>query len=199
MADQTKIAAEIRETFGKGAARKLRASGRVPAVLYGHGTDPQHLSLPGHDVFLLVRKANALVELDIAGEPQLALVKDVQRDPVRQIIEHLDLVVINRNERVQVDVAVHVVGDPISGTIVELDAKSLTLEVLATSIPEGVEINVEGAEEGTRVYAKDVALPSGAVLLSDPEALVVDVIAPTAKDLGETPAEAAEASEDAAE
>ncbi len=191
------LVTEARESFGKGAARKIRAAGKIPAVIYGHGTEPQHVTLPGHETSLIVRKANQVLELDIAGKTQLALVKDVQRDPVRQIIEHLDLVVVRKGEKVQVEVAVHVVGEPAAGTVSELDTQRLLLEVSATSIPERVEVDIEGAEAGTRVFSKDVALPEGATLISDPEALVVDIIVPQAQDLGET-AEAAEAAEEAA-
>ncbi|MDQ1586984.1 MAG: large subunit ribosomal protein, partial [Microbacteriaceae bacterium] len=135
MADDNKVIAEARDSFGKGAARKIRAAGKIPAVIYGHGTDPQHVTLPAHQVGLILRKANAVLELDIAGKSQLALVKDVQKDPVLQIIEHLDLIVINKGEKVHVDVPVHVIGESAPGTVADLDAKSLLLEVEATNIP----------------------------------------------------------------
>jgi large subunit ribosomal protein L25 len=202
MADKTSnhLTTEVRESFGKGAARKIRAAGKIPAVIYGHGTDPQHVTLPGHEVALIIRKANQVLELDIQGKIQLALVKDVQKDPVRQIIEHLDLVVVRKGEKVQVEVSVHVLGEPVSGTVAELDTQRLLLEVAATNIPESVTVDIEGAEAGTHVLAKDVPLPEGAILISDPEALVVAVSVPQAQDLGEVaeveaPAEAeAEAS-----
>ena len=114
MAD--KINAEQRTQFGKGAARKLRAAGRVPAVVYGHGTDPVHISLPGHELSLIIRRANAVLDLALPSGAQLALVKDVQKDPVRQIIEHVDLLAVRRGERVQVDLPVIVVGEPFPGT-----------------------------------------------------------------------------------
>jgi large subunit ribosomal protein L25 len=195
-----KIVADPRTTFGKGVARKLRAAGKVPAVIYGHGTEPQHVSLPAHEVALLLRKANAILDLQIEGASQLALVKDVQKDPVRQIIEHVDLIVLRQGERVEVDVAVHVEGEPVSGTTAELDAKSLSIEALATSIPQNLVVSVEGLEAGTQIFAKDVVLPEGSVLLTDPETLVVAVSIPAEQDLGdvaetateEAPAEAAE-------
>jgi len=195
---------EARESFGKGAARKIRAAGKIPAVIYGHGTDPQHVTLPGHEVALIIRKANQVLELDIQGKIQLALVKDVQKDPVRQIIEHLDLVVVRKGEKVQVEVAVHVVGEPTPGTVAELDTQRLLLEVSATNIPERIEVNIGGFEAGARVVAGDVVLPEGATLVSDPEALVVAVAVPQEQDLGEVaeaeaPAEAAAAPEEAAE
>ncbi|MCU1478180.1 MAG: ribosomal protein L25/ral stress protein Ctc [Subtercola sp.] len=184
--DDNKIVAEPRNSFGKGAARKLRAAGKIPAVIYGHGAEPQHVSLPGHEVFLLIRKANALIELDIEGKEQLALVKDVQKDPVRQIIEHLDLIIVRKGERVQVEVAVHVEGEPVSGTTADLDAKFLLLEVLATNIPTRVIVNIEGAEAGTHILAKDIELPEGASLVGDEEQLVVAVSVPEEQDLGDS-------------
>lgn len=190
MADEKNLnylVTEARDSFGKGAARKIRAVGKIPAVLYGHGSEPQHLTLPGHQVGLIIRKANQILELEIGGKVQLALVKDVQRDPVRQIIEHLDLVVVRKGEKVQVEVSVHVVGEPSPGTVAELDTQRLLLEVLATSIPERVEVNIEGFEAGARVVAGDVVLPEGATLISDAEALVVAVAVPQEQDLGETP------------
>lgn len=198
MADDNKLAAEIRTEFGKGAARRIRAAHKIPAVLYGHGTEPRHLTLPGHEVALIVRKANALIDLDIAGESQLALVKDVQKDPVRQLIEHLDLIVIRRGEKVTVDVYVHVEGESQSGTIVNLDHTTLSLEVEATDIPENVTVSVEGLEEGAQILAKDVVLPSGASLVTDPEALVINVTVPAATAAEEGAAEG-ETAEEAAE
>ena len=189
MSEQTIVHAEIRENFGKGFARRLRAAGKIPAVLYGHGTDPVHVALPGHQMLLLVRHANALIELDIAGKPQLALVKDVQRDPVHQIIEHIDLVVINKGEKVQVDVPVLVVGESFSGTIVNQDATSISLAVAATDIPQHVEVDVDGLEEGARITAGELALPRGAVLVTDPEVLVIAISVPAAASADETDAE----------
>ncbi len=201
MADDNKLAAEVRTQFGKGAARKIRAAGKIPAVIYGHGTDPQHVTLPGHEVALIIRKANQVLDLDIAGKSQLALVKDVQKDPVHQIIEHLDLIVVRRGEKVVVDVPVHVEGEPFSGTIVVQDANTVSLEVEATHIPERIVVSVEGAEEGTHVSAADLELPSGASLQSDPELLILSVTtpaAPSADDLAADEA-AAEAGAEAGE
>lgn len=181
-----KIAAEERASFGKGAARKLRAGGKIPAVVYGHGTDPQHLALPGHEVALLLRKANAVLDLDVAGKSQLVLVKDVQKDPVKQIIEHIDLVVIRKGEKVTVDIPVHVEGESFPGTIVNLDATTISVEAEATHIPERITVVVEGAEEGTQIYAKDLELPAGSKLLTDPDVLVINVTVPAAADRGET-------------
>ncbi len=180
MSDDNTVVAELRTQFGKGFARRLRAAGRVPAVLYGHGSDPVHLSLPGHQLTLLLRRTNAVLNLDIDGTAHLALVKDVQKDPVRQIIEHVDLLAVRRGERVQVDLPVVVVGEPFSGTIANLDAVSVAVEVEATHIPENVEVDVEGLEDGARITAGDLVLPQGATLLSDPETLVVAVSVPAA-------------------
>lgn len=199
MDEDNKIVAEVRDSFGKGAARKIRAAHKIPAVLYGHGTDPKHLTLPGHEVSLLIRKANAVLDLQIEGTSQLALVKDVQKDPVHQIIEHLDLIVVKRGEKVQVEVPVHLEGEPAAGTIADLDAHTLSLEVEATHIPENVVVSVEGLEEGTQIHASAVELPRGAALLSDPETLVVNVHTPQKVDLGEEPAEAEAAEPEAAE
>lgn len=201
MSEDTTVHAELRENFGKGFARRLRAAGKIPAVLYGHGTDPVHVALPGHQMLLLVRHANALIELDIAGKSQLALVKDVQKDPVHQTIEHIDLVVIKKGEKVQVDVPVVVVGESFSGTIVNQDATSISLDVEATHIPQHVEVDVEGLEEGARITAGELTLPKGATLITDPEVLVVAISVPAAAASDEAGAEgeaAAGATEDAA-
>ncbi|GAA5150396.1 50S ribosomal protein L25/general stress protein Ctc [Microbacterium pseudoresistens] len=208
MSQDTKVAAELRTSFGKGFARRLRAAGQIPAVIYGHGTDPVHVALPGHQVGLLIRRANALLELDIEGKSQLALVKDVQKDPVHQIIEHIDLLVVKKGEKVQVELPVVVVGEPFAGTVANLDATTLTVEVEATHIPENVEVDVEGLEDGAHVVAGDVKLPKGATLVADPELLVVAVYVPTVEveetetdeaEEGEEAAEAAPAAEEAAE
>ncbi|WP_404475435.1 50S ribosomal protein L25/general stress protein Ctc [Microbacterium aerolatum] len=194
MSEDTKVHAEVREQFGKGFARRLRAAGKIPAVIYGHGTEPVHVALPGHQVSLIIRRANALLELDIDGKDQLALVKDVQKDPVRQIIEHIDLLVVKKGEKIQVDVPVIVTGEPFAGTVANLDATSITVEVEATHIPEHVEVSVEGLEEGQHITAADVKLPKGATLLADPETLIVAVYVPTEEAAAE-PEEGAEAAE----
>ena len=191
MADDTKLVAEPRDKFGKGAARKIRALGKVPAVIYGHGTEPQHVTLPAHELGLILRKANAVLELDISGKTQLALVKDVQKDPVRQILEHIDLIIVRKGEKVIIDVPVHVEGESFPGTLVALDANTLSVEAEATHIPERLTVNVEGLEEGQHVYAKDVALPQGTTLLSEPDTLVVNITLPAKVDLGEAAAEEA--------
>jgi large subunit ribosomal protein L25 len=193
MSDDNKVIAEIRESFGKGAARKIRAAGKIPAVIYGHGTDPQHVTLPGHQMLLIVRKANQILTLDIAGAEQLALVKDVQRDPVLSIIEHIDLIVVRKGERVTVDVPVHLEGESAPGTISNLDATSVSLEVEATNIPERIVVSVEGLEEGAQIAASELTLPAGAVLLSDPETLIVAIATPAAPSEDDEAADAASA------
>ncbi len=195
MADENAnhLTTEVRNTFGKGVARKIRAQGKIPAVIYGHGTDPQHVTLPGHEVGLILRKSNQVLELDIEGKIQLALVKDVQKDPVRSIIEHIDLIVIRKGEKVQVEVNVHITGEPAVGTTIAQDANTLLLEVEATHIPESVTVDVEGLEAGSHILAKDVPLPTGATLISDPDVLVIAVSVPAEQDLGEEPAAEADA------
>jgi large subunit ribosomal protein L25 len=175
---ESKMAASYRKDFGKGAARKLRAAGHIPAVIYGHGEDPTHVSLPGHETTLLVRKANALIDLSIEGDDKLVLVKDVQRDPVRQVIEHLDLVVIRKGEKVTVDVAIHVEGEPFSGTMVQLESQSVSLEADAINIPEFISVSVDGLEEGTQILAGALQIPEGSSLLTDPEALILAITLP---------------------
>lgn len=181
-----KISADLRVKFGKGAARKLRVLGKIPAVIYGHGADPVHVALPAHQIGLLLRRANAVLELDVEGTTHLTLVKDVQKDPFLQIIEHLDLIVIRKGEKVQVEVAVHLTGEAVSGTIADLDSKYLMLEVEATSIPQNVVVSIDGLDDGAQIHAKDVVLPEGATLISDPDSVVVFVHLPAAEEEEET-------------
>ncbi|WP_022881394.1 50S ribosomal protein L25/general stress protein Ctc [Gryllotalpicola ginsengisoli] len=199
MADELKLVAEVRDSFGKGAARKIRAANKIPAVVYGHGTEPRHVTLPGHETMLLVRKANAVIELDIAGTPALALVKDVQRDPVRQIIEHVDLIVVRKGEKVTVDVPVHVEGEPFGSAIAELDQQTLSVEAEATNIPERLVVDVEGKEAGTHITAGELELPAGVSLLTDAETLVVGIVEPAAPAAEETEAAEGAAEAEAAE
>ncbi|KQZ83356.1 50S ribosomal protein L25 [Microbacterium sp. Root166] len=175
----TKVHAEVRENFGKGFARRLRAAGKIPAVIYGHGTDPVHVALPGHQIALLIRRANVVLELDVNGRQELTLVKDVQKDPVHQIIEHIDLLVVKKGEKVQVDVPVTLIGESAAGTVVAQDANTVLLEVEATHIPERVELDIEGLEEGTHITAADLKLPKGASLAVDPETLIVAISVPS--------------------
>ncbi|WP_440711141.1 50S ribosomal protein L25/general stress protein Ctc [Herbiconiux sp. YIM B11900] len=194
MSDDTKITAETRTQFGKGFARRTRAAGKIPAVIYGHGTEPQHISLPGHQTALILRKSNQVLELTIDGVESLALVKDVQKDPVLQIIEHIDLVVIRKGEKVQVEVNVHLEGESAPGTIATQDANTVLLEVEATHIPESVTVSIEGLEDGSLVHASDITLPAGATLISDEETVIVGISIP-AEETDEEPAEGEGAAE----
>ena len=204
----THVVAEVRENFGKGYARRLRAAGKIPAVIYGHGTDPVHVSLPGHQVSLLIRRANAVLELKVDGKEQLALVKDVQKDPVHQIIEHIDLLVVKKGEKIHVDVPIVVVGEPFAGTIANLDNATVALEVEATHIPQNIEVDVEGLEDGAHITAADLTLPKGAALVTEGDTLIVAISVPAAalaaeEEIAEADAEVAaeqsEAAEEAAE
>ena len=195
-AGDNKLTVEVRTEFGKGFARRLRAAGKIPAVIYGHGTEPQHVALPGHETALIIRKANQVLDLQIAGKSQLALVKDVQKDPVHQIIEHLDLIVVRAGEKVTVDIPVHLEGESAPATSVNQDANTISLEVEATHIPESVTVSIEGLREGSQILAKDVKLPAGATLITDPEVLIVGITGETEADLGES--EETEAAEGAA-
>jgi large subunit ribosomal protein L25 len=176
--DSNKVVAETRTSFGKGAARKLRASGKIPAVMYGRGTEPKHVALPAHQISLIIRKSNAVLELEIDGKQSLALVKDVQKDPVLRIIEHLDLIVVIKGEKVTVDIPVHIEGESAPGTITNRDATTLSIEAEATHIPESLIVSIEGLEAGAHILAKDVPLPTGSSLLSDPDLLVVAIAEP---------------------
>lgn len=177
MAADATLSAQTRTEFGKGAARRLRRAGQTPAVLYGHGTDPVHLALPGHDTMMATKVDNAVLEIDFDGKTQLALVKDVQRDPIKPVIEHVDLVVLRRGERVTVDVAVYPVGEASHDTLVNVEALTVTISALATKIPESIEVSVEGLKAGTQILASDLVLPEGVEVDMDPETLVVNITA----------------------
>lgn len=179
---ENKLSVDVRTEFGKGFARRLRAAGSIPAVLYGHGADVQHLALPAHQTGLIVRQANAIIDLDIDGKSQLALVKDVQRDPVRSIIEHIDLVAVRRGEKMTVDVPYTTEGEPFPGTYITFGAAAISIEADAMNIPDTIVVNVEGLEDGTNVFAKDLTLPEGVTLIDDPELHVLSVTMPTASD-----------------
>lgn len=197
MADnQLHLDVTVRTAFGKGAARKIRAKNEIPAVLYGHGSEPRHLTLPGHQTMLLLRNANAVIELNIEGEEQLALVKDVQRDPVRQIIEHVDMLNVRRGERVDVDVPVNLIGETVPGTIVVLDSNTLSVSAEATHIPASIDIDVQGLDEGHSIHIRDVVLPEG-TSLQDPEAdiIILSVQIPQEEPEEDTTADEATAAE----
>lgn len=197
------LAVTTRTEKGKGAARRARRAGNVPAVLYGHGTDPQHLNLPARDFAAILRNngTNAVLDLDIEGTSQLALTKQIDIHPIRNYIEHVDLLVIKRGEKVTVEVTIVVEGDAAPGTLVTQDANTVEIEADALSIPEQIVVDVEGKEVGTSIHASDLALPEGVELITDPETLIVAVNeATTAAELEEeTDAEQADADAAAAE
>jgi large subunit ribosomal protein L25 len=194
-----KLTAAVRTETGKGASRRARRIGKVPAVLYGHGSDPQHLELDGHDFAAVLRHSgtNAVLTLDIEGKEQLALTRALEIHPIRRSIQHADLLVVRRGEKVTVEVNVIVEGEPVSGALVTQDANTITVEADVQSIPDHLIVSIEGAELGTQFAAGAITLPSGVSLISDPDTLVVNVVAaPTAEDMeGEGAGEAAEAVE----
>jgi large subunit ribosomal protein L25 len=174
---EIKLAATARTEFGKGAARRIRRAHQVPAVIYGHGEAPVHITLPGHETMLALKNANALLSIELDGTAQLAIAKDIQRDPIRPIIEHVDLLAVRAGEKVTVDVPVHVTGESADGTVSIVEAQTLQVEAEATHIPESFDVSIEGMEAGSSVTAGEVPLPSGVTLLGDPEAAVVVVAA----------------------
>jgi large subunit ribosomal protein L25 len=185
---EVRINAEPRTEFGKGAARRVRRAGQIPAVLYGRGSEPVHLALPALDFARALREngRNAVLTLALSDGPRLALPKTVVTHPIRNYIEHVDLLVIKRGEKVVVEVTVHVVGDPAPGTLITQELDRLEVEADVSSIPESLEISVAGIEPGTQILANEVALPAGVELRTDPEHLVVNVVAaPTAEAMGE--------------
>jgi large subunit ribosomal protein L25 len=197
---ENKIAAVARTEFGKGAARRTRRAGLVPAVLYGHGTEPVHISLPGHDVTMALRVANALLTISIdGGKEQLALPKQVQRNPVKDSIEHVDLVIVRRGEKVSVEVPLVVVGEEKVDGLVVMDQQTITLEVEATHIPASVEISVEGLEVGASVTAGDLNLPEGAVFPGEADDLILSIAATPAAESADTADEGEDEAEGAAE
>jgi len=188
------LPAEVRTEFGKGGARRTRRAGKIPAVLYGHGTDPRHLSLPARDfAHALKGGANTVLTLAFPDGDELALPKSVVRHPLKDYVEHVDLILIRRGEKVTVDIQIIVTGEAAPGTLVLTDLNTLSVEAEAMSIPESLTVDIEGAEAGTQFLAGDVQLPAGSVLITDPEALVVSVqTAPTAEQV-EAETEQAEA------
>jgi len=190
---EIKIKAETRTEFGKGAARRIRRESKVPAVLYGHGIDPIHVTLPGHDLMLALKQPNALLSVDIDGDPQLVLPKQVQRDPIKGFIEHADLLVVRKGEKVTVDIVINVVGDVVGGAMVVTENSSVPIEAEATHLPESIEVSVEGLDAGAQIHASDLTLAKGSSLAIDPDTLIVNVVAaPTAEQV-EAELETAEA------
>jgi large subunit ribosomal protein L25 len=191
---EIRIVAEPRTEFGKGAARRVRRAGRVPAILYGHGTDTRHVTLPGHELLMALKTPNVLIQVDgLPGRAPLTLPKAVQRDPIRGFIEHVDLIMVRRGEKVTVDVPIQVSGEVTPGGLLDQQMVRVAVEAEATQIPQGIEVDVEGMDIGESVHAGDLTLPDGVVLAAEAEALVLHVLAaPTAEqieaELGEVPA-----------
>ena len=198
---EVRIEAELRNEFGKGAARRTRRAGRVPAVIYGHGAEVRHLSLPEHELMLALKTPNVLIRLEgLPGRAGLALPKAVQRNPLKGDIEHVDLIEVRRGEKVTVEIPVRVKGEIFPGGLLDQQMVQIAIEAEATNIPTGVDVDVQGMEIGASVHAKDLELPDGTTLQVDPEALVLHVIAaPTQEqieaELGEGAPEAAEEAE----
>jgi large subunit ribosomal protein L25 len=184
---EVKLTAETRTEFGKGAARRIRRDSKVPGVLYGHGSDPLHLTLPGHELLLALRTPNVLISLDIDGKTnELAIPKSVQRDPIKGFLEHVDLLLVKRGEKVTVEIPVHTEGELApGGYLLEHVLNALPVEAEATHIPESVTVSIEGLEAGASIHAKDITLPSGATLAVDEDAVVLQVLAAQAEEAGE--------------
>jgi large subunit ribosomal protein L25 len=202
---EVRIEAEPRTEFGKGASRRTRRAGRVPAVMYGHGAPNRHMTLPDHELMLALKTPNVLIRIEgLEGKPVLALPKAVQRHPIKGDLEHVDLIEVRRGEKVTVEIPVRVSGEVFSGGLLNQQLIQIAVEAEATHLPDGVDVDVDGMEIGTAVHAKDLELPKGATLATDPEALVLHVLAaPTAEqieeELGEAAPEAAETAEAEAE
>ena len=174
---ETKINAETRESFGKGAARKLRAAGRTPAVIYGHGNATRHIHLPAHEVALALRVKNALIDLTIGSKSELVLVKSAAKDPVTQIIEHVDLVEVKKGEKVHVEVPLHIVGEPMGGTVVDVEHKTVKVEAEATHIPQYLELHISKENAAGHHYVvSDIEIPQGVTLELAADELVASVV-----------------------
>ena len=185
MAD-VKLAAETRTEFGKGAARRIRRDSKVPAVVYGHGAEPVHITLPGHELLLALRTPNVLLSLDIEGKTQLAIPKAVQRDAIKGFLEHVDLLLVKRGEKVTVEVPVHAEGElAAGGNLLEHVLNALPVEAEATHIPESFTVSVEGLEAGSSVLAKDIKLPKGTTLAVEEDTVVLQVLAAQAEEAPE--------------
>ncbi|GLZ04890.1 50S ribosomal protein L25 [Actinomadura sp. NBRC 104412] len=194
---EVRIAAEPRTEFGKGAARRTRRAGKVPAVLYGHGTAPQHISLPGHDLMLALKTPNVLLRVEGVGSgSELALPKDVQRDPIKGFLEHVDLLLVRRGEKVSVSIPIQVTGEVVAGGRLVQPEVEIAVEAEATQIPEAVTLDIEGLEIDSQVLAKDLKLPAGTTLVADEELLIAQIV--DASISTEPAAEEAEAEAEAA-
>jgi large subunit ribosomal protein L25 len=193
---EVRITAETRHEFGKGAARRTRRAGRVPAVLYGHGTETRHLSLPGHDLMLALKTPNVLLRLEgLKHGSEIALPKAVQRNPIKGVIEHVDLILVRRGEKVTVEVPIRMTGTIAPGGLLEQQFVQISVEAEATNIPRGIDVDVEGMGIGSAVHARDLTLPRGVSLHADPEALVLHVVAQPVAEVPQPEAEAPEVPE----
>ena len=192
---EVRIEAEPRTEFGKGPSRRIRRAGRVPGVMYGHGAESRHFTLPEHDLMIALKTPNALIRLEGLGRATLALPKAVQRDAIRGEIEHVDLIEVRSGEKVTVEIQVRVTGNVFPGGLLDQQLVQIAVEAEATHLPNGVDVDVEGMEIGTAVHAGDIALPSGTTLVTDPEALVLHVLGAPTIDLGEAEAAEGEAAE----
>ncbi|MFF5650472.1 50S ribosomal protein L25 [Streptomyces sp. A244] len=184
---EVKISAATRTEFGKGAARRIRREDKVPGVLYGHGSDPVHLTLPGHDLLMALRTPNVLIALDIDGKSnELAIPKSVQRDPLKGFLEHVDLQLVKRGEQVNVEIYVHTEGELApGGNLLEHVLNALPVEAEATHIPESVTVSVEGLTAGDSILAKDIPLPKGTTLAVEGDTVVLQVLAAQAEEAPE--------------
>lgn len=178
MSDKFVLDAEKRTEFGKGASRRARADHKIPAVLYGHGEDPVHVLLPGHATMMALKTSNALLTVALPDEEHMAIARDVQRDPVRRTIDHVDLLLVRKGEKIVVDIAVHLVGESAPGTIHIMEQGVLSVRAEATNLPEFVEVSLEGLDDGDKVLAGDITLPAGSELETDPEQLIAAVTVP---------------------
>ncbi|MFI8435126.1 50S ribosomal protein L25/general stress protein Ctc [Streptomyces sp. NPDC079020] len=191
---EIKLAAQVRTEFGKGAARRTRRANQVPAVVYGHGAEAVHVSLPAHELQLALRTANVLIGLEIDGKDALVIPKAVQRNPLKGDIEHVDLLTVKRGEKVNVEIAVHAEGDLApGGNLLEYVQNTLLVEAEATHIPESVTVSVKGLDAGDSILAKDIPLPAGSVLAGDEDAVVLQVVAAQSEEPADAEAESTEA------
>jgi large subunit ribosomal protein L25 len=192
---QIRISAESRSEFGKGFARRARAAGKIPGVVYGHGESVRHVLLPGHDLMIALRTPNVLLDLDFGdGKNQLTLPKQVQKDPVKRTLEHVDLLLVRSGEKVTVDIPITVTGEVLGGAVLDQSLNNLTVTAEATHIPTGIEVDVDRKEEGFQLFARDLELPPGSELVGDPDQLVLQVVV-TRAELAEGAEEGAEGAE----
>lgn len=197
MSETIKISATVRTDFGKGYARRIRMAGDIPAVIYGHGEEPKHVVLPGHATTLAARVPNAILDLDIEGDSHLAMIKDIQRHPIRPELQHIDLLTVKRGERVEIEIPVQVEGEPAVGAVANQEETVLLVEADALKSPEALVVNIEGREAGQHVLAGDIELPADVTLVADAELLVVNISEPAVLDVPEVGEEGENAPEGA--